>query len=45
MSLEPNREPITRPVFVWLEVAAHGDGEIADEGGGARFIMLTFPAT
>ncbi len=33
MSLEPEREPITRPVFVWLEIAAqlatHGDGNLA----------------
>ena len=25
MSLEPDREPITRPVFVWLEIAARLD--------------------
>jgi len=33
MSLDPDREPITRPVFVWLEIAAqlavHGDGSLA----------------
>ena len=33
MSLGPEREPITRPVFVWLWVAAlllaHGDGSLA----------------
>ncbi len=33
MSLNPDREPITRPVFVWLEVAArlavHGGGSLA----------------
>ena len=31
MSLGPDREPITRPVFVWLEVAAQlaGHGETA----------------
>ncbi len=33
MSLEPKWEPITRPVSVWLEIAAqlaaHGDGELA----------------
>ena len=33
VSLGPEREPITRPVFVWLEVAAqlafHGDGGLA----------------
>ncbi len=30
---DPDREPITRPVFVWLEIAAqlayHGDGGLA----------------
>jgi hypothetical protein len=35
MSLDPDREPITRPVFVWLEVAAqlavHGDGSLATQ--------------
>ncbi len=34
MSLGPDREPITRPVFVWLEVAARlnaaGDGALGD---------------
>ncbi len=39
MSLGPDREPITRPVFVWLEVAAqlahHGDGSLATEIQGA----------
>ncbi len=34
MSLGPDREPITRPVFVLLEVAARlhdaGDGALAD---------------
>ena len=34
MSLDPDREPITRPVFVWLEVAARlhaaGDGALAE---------------
>ena len=33
MSLDPDSEPITRPVFVWFEVAAllarHGDGSLA----------------
>ncbi len=33
VSLSPEREPITRPVFVWLEIAAqpahHGDGGLA----------------
>ena len=33
MSLDPDREPIARPAFVWLEVAAqlvaHGDGDLA----------------
>ena len=33
MSLDPDREPITRPVCVWLEIAAqlahHGDGSLA----------------
>ncbi len=33
MSLGPKREPITRPVFVWLEIAAqlvaHGEGGLA----------------
>ncbi len=33
MSLGPDREPITRPVFVWLEIAAqlahHGEGGLA----------------
>jgi hypothetical protein len=33
VSLDPEREPITRPVFVWLEIAAqlvvHGDGGLA----------------
>jgi hypothetical protein len=33
VSLDPNRDPITRPGFVWLEVAAllgrHGDGSLA----------------
>ena len=33
MSLDPDREPITRPVFVWLEIAAqlarHGEGGLA----------------
>ncbi len=33
MSLAPDRDPITRPVFVWLEIAAHlahhGDGGLA----------------
>jgi hypothetical protein len=33
MSLDPDREPITRPVFVWLEIAAqlaiHGEGSLA----------------
>ncbi len=33
MSLDPKWEPITRPVSVWLEIAAqlaaHGDGELA----------------
>jgi hypothetical protein len=33
VSLDPDREPITRPVFVWLEIAAqrarHGDGSLA----------------
>jgi hypothetical protein len=33
MSLNPEREPVARPVFVWLEVAAqlarHGDGGLA----------------
>ena len=32
MSLGPEREPITRPVFVWLEVADllayHGNGDL-----------------
>ena len=35
LSLDPAREPITRPVFVWLEVAARldaaGDDELAVE--------------
>ena len=35
MSLGPDRDPITRPMFVWLEVAsrlnATGDGGLADE--------------
>ncbi len=35
MSLAPDREPITHPVFVWIEVAARlnatGDGALADE--------------
>ncbi len=35
MSLTPDRDPITRPVFVWLEavarLAATGDGALADE--------------
>ena len=35
MSLDPDRAPITRPVFVWLEVAARldlaGDGSLATE--------------
>ncbi len=30
MSLGPEREPISRPVFVWLEVAA----QLAYHGGG-----------
>ncbi len=33
MSLDPKWEPITRPVAVWLEIAAqlavHGDSELA----------------
>ena len=33
MGLEPERQLITRPVFVWLEIAAqltrHGDGSLA----------------
>ncbi len=33
VSLDPEREPITRPVSVWLEIAAqlaaHGDGDLA----------------
>ena len=33
MSLDPDREPITRPGFVWLEIAAqlvaHGEGGLA----------------
>ncbi len=33
MRLDPDRDPITRPVFVWLEVAAllarHGEGSLA----------------
>ena len=33
MSLDPDREPITRPVVVWLEIAAqlayHGEGGLA----------------
>jgi len=33
VSLDPEREPITRPVFVWLEIAAllttHGDSSLA----------------
>ncbi len=33
MSLDPDREPITRPVSVWLEIAAqlavHGEGGLA----------------
>jgi hypothetical protein len=39
MSLDPDREPITRPVFVWLEIAArltrHGDGGLAAAIGRA----------
>ena len=39
MSLDPDREPITRPVFVWLEIAAqlvvHGDGSLAATIGRA----------
>ncbi len=39
MSLNPAREPITRPVFVWLEIAAqlahHGDGSLASAIQGA----------
>ena len=35
MSLDPEREPIIRPVFVWLEVASRvdvaGDGTLAVE--------------
>ncbi len=35
VSLDPEREPIIRPVFVWLEIAAqlimHGDGSLATE--------------
>ncbi len=35
VSLNPDREPVTRPVFVWLEIAAqlirHGDGSLAAE--------------
>jgi hypothetical protein len=34
MSLAPDRDPITRPVFVWLEVAARlhaaGEGTLAE---------------
>ena len=33
MSLDPDRQPITRPVVVWLEIAAqlsrHGDWRLA----------------
>ncbi len=33
VSLTPDRDPITRPVFVWLEIAAqlmaHGEGGLA----------------
>ena len=33
MRLNPEREPVTRPVFVWREIAAqlavHGDGSLA----------------
>ena len=36
MSLGPDREPITRPVFVWLEVAAQLD--LAGDGGLAAAI-------
>jgi hypothetical protein len=39
MSLDPECEPITRPVFVWLEVTAlltqHGDGSLATAIGQA----------
>ncbi len=39
MSLDPDREPITRPVIVWLEIAAllahHGDGSLAAAIGQA----------
>ncbi len=35
MSINPEREPVTRPVFVWLEITAqpiaHGDGSLATE--------------
>ena len=39
VSLDPDREPITRPVFVWLEITAqlvvHGDGSLAAAIGQA----------
>ncbi len=36
MSLDPDREPITRPVFVWLEIAA----QLAHHGGGTLAAVI-----
>jgi hypothetical protein len=41
MSLGPDREPVTRPVGVWLEIAArlemNGEGALTEAYAGSRY--------